>query len=220
MEPSLANLIDLEHRVDRLADQTGISHSVWQKFRGYLAELKHHNHAMYAHSLRVGIYAYGLAAAEHQTDLKLPLYGGCGHDLGKCRVSNLLLNAKDLSPRGFERVKPHARLGFEKLKTDFLFTAFIAGLHHKTQHGGYGIDLETDSPLQLTDQQKFKIYQTAGLVTIADFFDALTTRADNKGLLTDPGDPDQVRQVLARTFPDQRNRVDWLLANSLAVSPK
>lgn len=208
----------LEEHVDELASQLKIKPTVWTKFRGYLEELKHHNQAMYDHSLRVGIYAHGLAAFEHQSDLKLPLYGGCGHDLGKCRVSNLLLNAEHLSNRGFERIKPHAAAGFNRLKDDFLFTAFIAGLHHKLKDGGYGIDLDRDSPRPLSRTLKRKIYDTASLVMLTDFFDALTTRHNDKGLINDPDNDEQVLEVMDRWFPEQGKRNRWLVANRLTAS--
>lgn len=208
----------LEDRVDELARQLKIKPAVWAKFRGYLNELKQHNRLMYNHSLRVGLYAHGLAQYEKQADLKLPLYGGCGHDLGKCRVSNLLLNAEHLSERGFERIKPHAAAGFNKLKDDFLFTAFIAGLHHKTEHGGYGIDLDNESPRPLSVAVKRKIYDAAALVMLTDFFDALTTRDNDKGLVNDLTNDAEVLEVMDRWFPEQGKRNRWLVAHRLTAN--
>ena len=71
----------LETEVNHLAEQTGIHPRAWQRFLRELTILKQHNQSMYAHSLRVGLYTYGLAQAEDTADLKFPLFAGCGHDI-------------------------------------------------------------------------------------------------------------------------------------------
>jgi response regulator RpfG family c-di-GMP phosphodiesterase len=140
---------------------------------------------------------------------------GCGHDIGKCEVANLLLDSKDLQPAEFEEIKQHAVQGYARLKDDFLFTSLVAGLHHKYRADGYGIDLEEAAPTALSVATKASIAAMAQLVMMADFFDALTTRENNKGLIQDPHDPVQQLAVMSQHFPRNPGRVDWLIENSL-----
>lgn len=209
----------LEAAVDNLATEVGIAPERWQQFRVHLTELKQHNAFMYDHSLRVGIYALGLARMEGQTDLRFPLFAGCGHDIGKCEIDNGLLDSKNLTPEQFEHIKAHSMEGYVKFKDSFLFTGLVAGLHHKFKPGGYGIDLETDVTTTLAPETKQKVEAMAKLVMIADFFDALTTRNNNKGLIDDPSDPEQQLAVMTEFFPDQPERVKWLIDNCL-VTPR
>ena len=205
----------LEQQVDALAAAVHIKPETWEKFMNIIAELKSHNQFMYAHSLRVGIYAHGIAAAEGQKVLKFPLFAGCGHDIGKCDIANTLLNSKDLQPHEFEQIKRHTTEGFERLKDSFLFTGLIAGLHHKYKDGGYGIDLEADAPIPLGPNVRKAVEDMSKLVMIADFFDALTTRDDNKGYIDDPSNPDQQREVMLRFFPGDESRIDWLISHRI-----
>ncbi len=209
------NAAYLEALADQRAQVAGIDRAVWAKFRATIAELKSHNEFMYAHSLRVGLYCSGLAAFEDQLDLRFPLFAGCGHDVGKCEVPNLLLDSQNLQPAEFEIIKHHAQDGFNRLKDEFLFTAFIAGLHHKYRLGGYGIELDDIASPQLNEVSKQLVIAMAKLVMIADFFDALTTRNNNKGLISNPEDPKEQFKVMTEHFPNSPERIRWLIANRI-----
>jgi response regulator RpfG family c-di-GMP phosphodiesterase len=209
------NMTYLETQVDERAQDAGINPTAWARFRATLAELKSHNQLMYAHSLRVGLYCYGLAAFEDQTDLRFPLFAGCGHDMGKCNVPNSLLDSPNLQPHEFESIKQHTEDGFNRLKDDFPFTALIAGLHHKYRTGGYGIELDDAVPVALDEASKQHVIAMAKLVMLADFFDALTTRNDDKGFITRPDDPTEQFEVMTEHFPNDHQRVKWLIANRI-----
>ena len=180
-----------------------------------ISELKVHNESMYTHSLRVGLYALGIASSENQSDLSFPLFAGCGHDIGKCEIDNALLDSKNMQRHEFEQIKTHAIEGYAKLKDSFLFTALIAGLHHKYKTDGYGIDLEENLLFGLDDKAKTSVKAMAKLIMIADFFDALTTRDNNKGFIADPQDPRLQREVMTNYFPDSKSRIEWLVAHKI-----
>lgn len=206
----------LEQRVIQQAAEAGINPQVWDKFMSRLAPLRRHNERMYQHSLRVGLYAHGLARMEGLRDVKLPLFGGCGHDMGKCSVPNSILDAKSLpedSPE-FTVIRTHTYRGFELLKDEFPFTAIIAGLHHSYQEHAYGIDIDL-SPIPLSKASKGTLEQAARLVAIGDFYDAITTRKNDKGLISDASDSTELAKVLAKFFPTSSMRIDWLLANTI-----
>lgn len=206
----------IESRVNAIAAGLGINPTKWLEFITKLADLKHHNKFMYTHSLRVGIYAHGIACLEKQTDLRFPLFAGCGHDIGKCEIENTILNAKNgLTTKQFEDIKRHTLEGFKALKDTFLYTSYIAGLHHKYQANAYGIDLDADSPIKLNPKARAKVVAMAKQVMIADFFDALTTRDNDKGLVKDRENPQEVRNILHEYFPEADARINWLLANRI-----
>jgi HD-GYP domain-containing protein (c-di-GMP phosphodiesterase class II) len=205
----------LETRVNGRSAEVGIKPEIWALFREVLDGLKDHNEFMYTHSLRVGIYASGIAEFEGQTNLKFPLFAGCGHDIGKCEVENAFLDSKNLQPHEFEQIKKHSIEGFEKLKDSFLFTGLIAGLHHKYKDGGYGIDLDVDPPYKLDEEAKATVKAMAQLVMIADFFDALTTRNNDKGFIKDPNDKTEQRTVMLKYFPESERRISWLIEHRI-----
>ncbi len=173
---------------------------------------------MYMHSLRVGLYAADLARREGMADLKYALFAGCGHDVGKCEVANELLNSKNLQPDEFEQIKQHATAGYLRLRDKFLLTSMVAGLHHKFQSSGYGIDLDAEAPSWMKPKLKELIVQTAHLVMICDFFDALTTRKNNKGLIVNIADPVEQINVMTRFFPEEGARVEALVRGETVSS--
>jgi hypothetical protein len=192
--------------VSHAAEEAGIHPDIWWKVLGRIRDLHDHNEEHYEHSLRVGWYAYHLAKWEEHSDLHAPLFAGCGHDIGKCDIANDILCAEEFGPEEMEQVKAHTIQGYEKLHDKFLFTALVAGLHHKFQPNGYGIDWE-DVKENPTPELKAAAEEMARFIMVCDFFDALTTR-DGKF----DGTP---RQVMDQFFGDHPQRTDWLFANQI-----
>lgn len=203
----------LQEKTRELARDCGIKSAEWQSLLDDIEPLKSHAPDMYAHSLRVGIYAFGLAMRE-ELDAKLALHGGCAHDIGKCAVPDDILHAKDFGPSEKEIVKIHPFAGFDMLKDHHLFSAFIAGLHHEFQDDPYGVDIREVSPWPLSDETVDKVTLMARLVATADFYDALTTRSGQNG--QQPGF-ENCAQRLFQKYGDSP-RVSWLLRNDLYVN--
>lgn len=189
------------------AGMAGIDLLKWSSFLGVIQELQEHNEAHFNHSLRVGLYAFGLAVNERQHDLHFPLFAGCGHDIGKCGIENTVLDHPNFGPKQMEEIKAHTFLGFEKLKDTYLFTGLVAGLHHKYQKNGYGIDLDTALRWPLSEKSKERIEEMAQFISLCDFFDAMTTRKTKF-----EGD---VAEVMQEHFPHSKDRVQWLLKNRI-----
>lgn len=194
-------------RASECAEAAGVRLKDWERFIDKIESLQDHNEFHFKHSLRVGIYAYSLANYEGQRDLKFPLFAGCAHDIGKCDIGNDVLNHPEFGPEQYEIVKAHPRLGFDTLYDDFMFSSFIAGLHHAFQPNGYGIDPDTDLPSWLPDETRELVLRMARFIMLVDFFDALTTRGARGG--SDP------QGIMLDRFEDQRDRVDWLFAHQM-----
>jgi HD-GYP domain-containing protein (c-di-GMP phosphodiesterase class II) len=186
---------ELEH-AKRVAEQLGITPSEWHRFYLAIKRLENHDPATFNHSLRVGIYAGSLALDEEFSYRRLCFYGGCGHDVGKCAVPLANLYAQPFTDEDLEVVRTHPTAGFHLLRRDFLFSSYVAGLHHSLQDDGYGIDLEREWLFPLRPATERALIDATAIVHVCDFFDALTTRRNDKGLVNDPNDSDEVLTVM------------------------
>lgn len=204
----------LESAATASSRDAGVDPDIWARFLELLEPLKHHNLEMYAHSLRVGLYAYGVARNEGQTDLRLPLMGGCGHDVGKCKVPNSILNCPDrLTDQQFRMIYNHPQDGFDILKGEFPLSAMVAGLHHSFTKRSYGMRMADLPPWMIEGHVSRVLYATA-IVTMCDFYDAITTRR-NASTTVDPDDIWATTQYLCKQFPESPNRTSWLVNNRI-----
>ncbi len=128
-----------------------------------------------AHNFRVTIYAVriaeemGLGEGEIQTLIK----GAFLHDVGKIGISDaILLKPSDLTPEEYEEMKRHVRHGLDIVKRSGWLreAALVVGSHHEKYDGtGY-----------LERIGREEIPRVARVFTIADVFDALTSKRPYK----------------------------------------
>lgn len=209
-------LEDLEEECTKRARGLQIPDETWARFMATIAPLKMHNVAMYNHSLRVGLYSYGIADAEETVLHRLALYSGCAHDVGKCKISNDLLNCTtELKPEDWVELHKHPLFSYEMLKNEFPMTALVAGMHHLFTPKHYGIDLSKCIEEWMKERHLHNVLTTTYIVTISDFFDAVTTRRNASSLVADPRNMDEVHAVMCGFFPETRSRVDWLCEHLL-----
>ena len=209
----IAELTDV---VDALAEESGIKPATWAQYKETIRPLAEHSPMMYAHSLRVGIYSYGIARSEGWKDLHFPLFAGCGPDVGPIGIDlDTLESTAKFTDEQYEDMKRHPEIGYHILKHTHLYSALIAGLHHAYRSDGYGLDLSALESPALSAQSKEKIESVAKLIMLVDFFDSLTTRKNDKGLATFD-DREAQRAVLQEHFPDSPSRVDWLFDHMIA----
>lgn len=168
---------DMQAATTVLASTTGVKLKDWDRLLEAIEPLNQHAPDMYQHSLRVGWYAC-MVAQQTGANERLCLFGGCGHDVGKCGVCHAVLYAKPFGDAERESMKRHPFEGFKRLKDSHLFSSFIAGLHHEFQPDSYGVELETMAPFALNTQTKTMVLECARLVSVCDHFDALTTRGE------------------------------------------
>jgi len=204
---------ELESRCYQAARHAGVGDSTWDTMLGILVPLLNHSPETYAHSLRVGLYSTGLAA-EEGLDASLALHGGCAHDIGKCKISVETLRAEHFTDDMRLAVREHPRLGQEMLAPTHLYASFIAGLHHQFQPDPYGIELEDVAPDGLSASVKASIYEVSRLVATCDFYDALTTRHNERYFVTDVTDSEELARVVAKYF-GSLSRAVWLVKHDL-----
>ncbi len=133
----------------------------------------------YTHCVNVSIYALGFGAFLKlpKEDLMVLGRGGILHDLGKKNVPNEIVNKNgSLSDEEFAIMKKHSTYGKELLKqmgeTNPMVMKIVEQHHEKLNGNGYPFGL-----------RKGEIEFLAQIVTIADIFDALTTKRSYKPAL-------------------------------------
>lgn len=204
----------IEMRATAAAREAGIADFTWKQFMTTMEPLKNHSASMYAHTLRVGIYAHGIAVLEGWTDRCLPLMGGCGHDLGKCLVPVRILDTElALSESDWDVLKRHPEDSYRMLKSEFPLTAMVAGLHHAFSPRSYGMDM-SEAPAWFQTAHNDKVVQATIVVMICDAFDAMTTRRNNSTIV-DPDDTGAVLEQISKAFSDWPGRTLWLSENRL-----
>lgn len=139
-----------------------------------LLNLSRHDYYTYNHSVDVAVYAIVLAKRVYGTDDKDTLIkaglGGLLHDIGKREIDTGLINkASGLTSQEWEMMRKHPEYGHEAVKAIPSLPGeakLIVLQHHENFDGtGYPFGLSGDG-----------ISRLARVITIADVFDALTTK--------------------------------------------
>ncbi len=146
---------------------------------GDLLAMTQYDFNTYTHSVNVGIYATALAVWFYREDRTVGLadlerlsYGFFLHDIGKSKVPLHILKKRGaLNEEEWAVIKKHPEWGYSILMETGTLTdeaAYISMQHHERPDG-------TGYPLGMTD-----IHPCARICTMADIFDALTSRRPYK----------------------------------------
>lgn len=155
-----------DYRVDQLQD--------------LIANLSFHDFYTYDHSINVAMYCIliykALEPGARRADIVQAGLAGLLHDLGKIKISTEILNSPEkLTEEQFQEIKKHPQYGFELLgqvrptlpediRAELVGRVIVE--HHENYDGsGY--------PNKISGKQ---IHMLSRITTIADFFDAITTK--------------------------------------------
>lgn len=134
----------------------------------------------YTHCVNVSIYALGFGSYLKLDQKKLNILGRAGilHDLGKKRIPNDIVNKNGkLTEDEFKTMKNHPSYAVDILRelgeTNQLILDAIEQHHEKLDGSGYPKGLKAE-----------EINILSQIITIADIFDALTTKRSYKDALT------------------------------------
>ncbi len=180
-----------DYRVDQLQD--------------LIANLSFHDFYTYDHSINVSMYCILIYKALNPNALRSDIVqaglAGLLHDLGKIKISTEILNsAEKLTEEQFQEIKKHPQYGFELLN-DVRTTlpadirAELVGRviveHHENFDG-------TGYPNRISGKQ---IHMLSRITTIADFFDAITTKRSYH-------EPLSLEDAIALMSNSQGNKID------------
>ena len=136
-----------------------------------LNQLRDADEYTYSHCLNVAFICIFIAKWLNfeEEQLKAILQAGLLHDVGKCRISDRILNKpSSLTEDEFNQMKKHPVFGYNILEkvSEVRQTTALAALEHHEKINGKGY------PLGLTDN---KIHLYGKITAIADIFDAMTS---------------------------------------------
>jgi len=166
MLPRSAAVVD--HTVDFLFREENTFH--------HLMHVTSYDYYTYTHSVNVFVYSMALAQRLGTSDHDLRIFGQGAllHDIGKSRIDPAITNCPGkLTDAQWEEMKRHTLYGAEILQAQGVDNEVVLDvtLHHheKLTGGGYPHGLSGD-----------EISHWVRICTIADIFDALTTRRTYK----------------------------------------
>lgn len=156
--------------------------------KGLIGNLSGHDFYTYDHSINVSMYCITILRTLKPDATRGELLhaglGGLLHDLGKIKVPTAILNSpKGLTDEEYEVIKQHPTYGIDLLKNgecdvaddlDLNILARIVHEHHENWGGG-------GYPQGIREKE---IHLLARICTIADFFDAITTKRSYSDVLT------------------------------------
>lgn len=145
---------------------------------GYLDLVREKDLPTYYHSIRVGLLSSKIAR-HLGLDEKTLLIAGLTHDVGKVLIEKDILQKKGvLTEKEMEEIKGHPLYSYELLKDKYRTCAEIVLRHHRYQSNSYPKD--DQSITELTSDVRSKIDDYARILSIADAYDALTTRCNHR----------------------------------------
>ncbi len=166
-----------------------LDHQNIESLRGLIGNLSFHDFYTYDHSINVSMYCITIYKAVNPNATKKELMhaglGGLLHDLGKIKIpTHILNNPGGLSEEDYQEIKKHPDFGLELLigghcevdkDIDIKVIARVVHEHHENFDG-------TGYPAKLKGKED--IHLLARVCTIADFFDAITTKRSYNEVLS------------------------------------
>ena len=169
----------------------------------------------HGHSDRVSAYSVliGQKLGLSQKDIQTLKIGGLFHDIGKIGISDsILLKNGKLTDKEYSEIKNHPIIGRNILSNAAIFEEIIPiVLYHHERYDGKGY------PYGLSDQS---IPFLARIISVADAFDAMTSRRSYRGELDLEYVKNEIRSksgtqfdpIIATTFLDILNNEHHLVA--------
>jgi HD-GYP domain-containing protein (c-di-GMP phosphodiesterase class II) len=166
------------------------NHSI-DSLRNLIGNLSFHDFYTYDHSINVSMYCITIMRAIKPNATRIELVhaglGGLLHDLGKIKIpTHILNNPGGLSQDDYQTIKQHPDFGIELLLSrhvevaqdlDLKIISRVIHEHHENFDG-------TGYPRKLKGKEE--IHLLARVCTIADFFDAITTKRSYNEVLLIP----------------------------------
>jgi HD-GYP domain-containing protein (c-di-GMP phosphodiesterase class II) len=165
---------------------------------GHLIGLSGHDFYTYNHSVDVSIYSLGLGQilGYSGSDLKEIGLGGLFHDIGKRNIPlSIICKEGPLTDSEWEQMKKHPEYGLAILMTQDISDTIKACCfeHHEAFYGG-------GYPRGLEGEQ---IHKMARVVSVADTYDALTTKRSYQDPMNPEAAIEFMRDRLTKKFdPD------------------
>ncbi|MFA5856375.1 MAG: HD domain-containing protein [Candidatus Pacearchaeota archaeon] len=202
----------LEARLLKSYEYLEISNEQRESINTYLNLIKYRDIETYEHSIRVGLKGEEVAEFTHIIEPKGLFYPGLLHDVGKA-----LTNPKSLKKKiGFDdkdkkELKKHPIDGYRILRGVHDFSARVLLYHHWFQEHGYPEHIPHPD-VDWSKGSEAMIMISARILSVIDFYDAATTRKNDKfvsGVIETP-DKDKIKEAILKHNPDQEYLINQL----------
>ncbi|MBR9706020.1 HD domain-containing protein [Candidatus Pacearchaeota archaeon] len=181
----------------------------------YLGLIYNKDVPTWEHSVRVGLIGKKIAQYTHIVEPKALFYPGLLHDSGKPLVDSASLNAENFDEDDMKELERHVLYGYKLLKDIHPFSAAVLLFHHYFQENKYPKHLPANWDNGYTEGEKALIKYCGRLLSIADTYDAMTTRTNNK-FVEDGTErvkkltPEEAREKMFATNKDQTFLIEQL----------
>ena len=173
------------------------------------------------HCIRVGLKCKDVAVFTNITDPKSLYYPGLLHDAGKLTVKSESLKKVDgFSESDMQELKSHVMEGYKMLRGHHDFSANVLLYHHWFQGERSYPDVMPEMDRKFSRGTEVTIMYLARLLSVVDFWDAATTRANEK--FTADGttrikSPQEVRELILKHNPDQKYVINRLYDSGIFI---
>lgn len=198
-----------EQALDEALKNEGVAQNHRDDIKVYLQILKNRDQKTYEHSVRVGVLASKIAlyAAQPGISARMLLWAGLLHDIGKTLVPpGVLTKASNFTQDDYAAMEPHVKYGWDMLASVHDWTAHILVRHH--QFGPKPYPALPPLPEYLADREEM-ITRAARLLALADYFDALIHRGNDKNG-SKPLTAKEKREIYMRDNADQKELIEFL----------
>jgi HD-GYP domain-containing protein (c-di-GMP phosphodiesterase class II) len=170
----------------------------------HIHDLKQHNHNTLEHSMRVGALAADIGYEYNlkEQEIKTLAIAGLLHDLGKCDISNNILEKPGpLNSSERKEIDKHALYGRKRIQGNFLEAVRrIVGHHHD-----YGS--QKNRRTKRTKRRRTSLPNYTEIVNAADIFDALASKRSYKRKYSKR----KIRETMESEFTGNQTLVEQLL---------
>ncbi|MFC1696929.1 HD-GYP domain-containing protein [Nanoarchaeota archaeon] len=204
----------LEEQLENAFTELEIEEEHRVSIKSYLNLVKINDQATYEHSIRVGLI--GIEVAKHMhLDPKVLFYSGMLHDVGKCLVDpETLKKTEGFDKTDMKKMTKHSKYSYDLLRGVHEFSAEIALRHHKFQENGYPKTMPIPK-VPYKEGTKVMINFYARILGVIDFYDAITTRKNDKFGEVELLDRDKAKSILLSKNQDQRYLIEDLYTNEI-----
>jgi len=171
----------IEGQLVQMMDLNGISDGNQEKIFAYLKVLNDKSPETAQHSMRVAYLTGAIARIEAVPGVtpKMGIWAGALHDVGKVGIDLETLNKVEIfTKKDMKKMEEHVILGWKMLTGLRDYTAAIIVRHHQFGLKPYPVKLP-ELPDWL-EPRKALINTAARQLALADYYDALMTRKNDK----------------------------------------
>ncbi|MGV8169556.1 MAG: HD-GYP domain-containing protein [Candidatus Nanoarchaeia archaeon] len=210
---------NLEEQLQNAYNTYNLPPDQQESINKFLELLEKKDRATYEHSIRVGLCASKIGDFL-KINGKALLYAGLLHDVGKSRIdTEILTKTEGFNDEDYKKIQQHVEHSYQLLKGVHDFSADIAVRHHQYQETKYP-DVLPEYCKPYSQETKEKIDYYALILSLADFYDAATTRVNNKSGTKKQLTKTEVKQQLFNKYPYLNKLIEDLYENNIFEDEK